>query len=150
MKYCWMALQVFITVIFLNFNVRSHAKFNGPHNSMHFDILYILANGKYALSWHYNNVIMNAMASQITSLTIVYSTGYSRRRSKKTSKLPVTGLCEGNSPVTGEFPTQRASSAENVSIWWRHHAIRATIELNGKHLTHWGRDKMAAISQTAF
>ena len=45
-----------------------------------------------------------------------------RRRWKKTSKLRVTGLCAGNSPVTGEFPTQRASNAENVSIWWRHHA----------------------------
>ena len=44
-----------------------------------------------------------------------------RRRSKKTSKLRVTGLCEGNSPVTGEFPAQRASKAQNVSIWWRHH-----------------------------
>ena len=65
----------------------------------------------------------SAMASQITSLTIVYSTVYSRRRSKKTSKLRVTGLCEGNSPVTGEFPAQRASNAENVSIWWRQHAL---------------------------
>ena len=37
-------------------------------------------------------------------------------RSKKTS-----GLCVGNSPGTGEFPAQRASDAENVSIWWRHH-----------------------------
>ena len=46
-----------------------------------------------------------------------------RRRSKKTSKLRVTGLCAGNSPGTGEFPAQRASKAENVSIWWRHHAI---------------------------
>ena len=27
---------------------------------------------------------------------------------------------KGNSPVTGEFPAQRASKAENVSIWWRH------------------------------
>ena len=44
-----------------------------------------------------------------------------RRRSKKTSKLPVTGLCAGNSPVPGEFPAQMASNAENVSIWWRHH-----------------------------
>ena len=44
-----------------------------------------------------------------------------RRRSKKTSKLRVTGLCEGNLPVTNEFPAQRASNAENVSIWWRHH-----------------------------
>ena len=40
---------------------------------------------------------------------------------KKPSKLRVTGLCEGNSPVTGEFPTQRASNAENASICWRHH-----------------------------
>ena len=44
-----------------------------------------------------------------------------RRRSKETSKLRLTGLCEGNSPGTGEFPAQRASNAENVSIWWRHH-----------------------------
>ena len=44
-----------------------------------------------------------------------------RRRSKKPSKLRVTGLCAGNSPVTGEFPAQRASNAEYVSIWWRHH-----------------------------
>ena len=40
------------------------------------------------------------------------------RRSKKTSKFRVTGLCEGNSTVTGEFPARRAS---NVSTWWRHH-----------------------------
>ena len=43
------------------------------------------------------------------------------RRSKKTSKLRVTGLCAGNSSGTGEFPAQMASNAENVSIWWRHH-----------------------------
>ena len=43
-------------------------------------------------------------------------------RSKKTSKLRVTGLCEGNLPVTGEFPAQRASNAEKDSISWRHHA----------------------------
>ena len=43
------------------------------------------------------------------------------RKSKKTAKLRATGLWAGNSPVTGEFPAQRASNAENVSIWWRHH-----------------------------
>ena len=43
------------------------------------------------------------------------------RRSKKTSKLRVTGLCAGKSPGTGESPTQKASKAENVSIWWRRH-----------------------------
>ena len=45
----------------------------------------------------------------------------SRRRSKKSSKLRVTGLCAENSPETGEFPTQMASNAENVSIWWHQH-----------------------------
>ena len=44
-----------------------------------------------------------------------------RRRSKKTSRLRVTGLCEGNSPGTGEFPKQSASNPENVSIWLRNH-----------------------------
>ena len=44
-----------------------------------------------------------------------------RRRSNKTSKLRVTGVCAGNSPGTGEFPAQMASNAEDVSIWWRHH-----------------------------
>ena len=45
-----------------------------------------------------------------------------RHRPKKSSKFRVTGLCEGNSPVTGAFPAQRTSNVENVSIWWRHHA----------------------------
>ena len=37
-----------------------------------------------------------------------------RRGTKKTLKLRVTGLCEGNSPVIGKFPAQKASNAENV------------------------------------
>ena len=40
----------------------------------------------------------------------------------KTSKLHVTGLCEGNPPVTSGLPSQRARNVENVSISWRHHA----------------------------
>ena len=46
----------------------------------------------------------------------------SRPRSKKTSKLRITALWAGNSPVTDEFPAQMASNAENVPIWLRHHA----------------------------
>ena len=66
----------------------------------------------------------------------------SKRRSKKTSKLRVTGLCAENSPVIGEFSAQRASEAENVSIWWRHHenitheCIRCSIfDLWWKHMS---------------
>ena len=49
-----------------------------------------------------------------------------RRKSKKSSKLRGTGLCEGNSSVTGEFPVQRASNTEDVPIWWRHHELNAS------------------------
>ena len=69
---------------------------------------------------HYSDVIMSAMASQITSLKIAYSTVYSEE-DKKTSKLRATGLCAGNSLMACELPAQRASNAENVSVWWRHH-----------------------------
>ena len=72
---------------------------------------------------HYNDVMMSATASQITSITIVYS----RLRSKKTSKLRVTGLCEESPSVIGEFPAQKASNAENVSIWWCHHELRSRV-----------------------
>ena len=45
-------------------------------------------------------------------------------RSKKTSKLRITGLYAGNSPGTGEFPAQMASNAENITIWWCNLAMR--------------------------
>ena len=70
---------------------------------------------------HYGDVIMGAIAFQITSFTIVYSAVYSDA-SQKTSKLLITGLCAGTSPGTGELPAQRASNAEFFSIWLRHHA----------------------------
>ena len=71
---------------------------------------------QYGLDQHYNDVIMNVMASHIISLMIVYSTVYSRCRSKKTLKVRITGLCEENLPVSSEFPAQRASNVENISI----------------------------------
>ena len=62
---------------------------------------------------------MSTMAFQITSRAIVDSTNYSGA-DKKNIKGPRHWLCEGNSPVSDKFPTQRASNAENVAIWWRH------------------------------
>ena len=79
---------------------------------------------------------MSVMELQITSLTIVYSTVYS----KITPKLRITGFCEGNSPVTGEYLSQRTSNAENVSIWWRHHVCKTTIHGNSlSKLMHDGK-----------
>ena len=72
-----------------------------------------------------------------------------RRRSKKTSKLHVTGLCAGNSPATGEFPAQMASNAENVSIWWRHHAWRcpSVIEVILKDMAWITQQKVSLKNQ---
>ena len=70
------------------------------------------------------------------------------RRSKETSKLCVTGLCVGNSLVTGEFPAQRASNAENVFIWWRHHALQVGLlrYKNGSE-TVWSKQIRASSKQ---
>ena len=65
---------------------------------------------------------MGKMTSQITSLTIVYSTVYlSADLRKHQSSAPLAFVRRIPSPRNGEFPAQRASNAENVSIWWRHH-----------------------------
>ena len=69
---------------------------------------------------HYDDVIMGVVASQITSLTIVYSNVYSGAdQSKHQSSASLAFVWEFTG--TGEFPAQMASNAENVSIWWRHH-----------------------------
>ena len=43
-----------------------------------------------------------------------------RHRSKKTSKLCVTGLCGGNSSGAGDFPAKWPVTRK-FFIWWRHH-----------------------------
>ena len=73
--------------------------------------------------YHYDDVIMGAMASQITRLTIVYSTVYSDADQRKHQSSASLAFCAGNSP--GEFPAQMASNAENLSIWWRLESILA-------------------------
>ena len=74
---------------------------------------------------YYNDVIMDAMASQITGLAIVCSTVHSgadeRRRPEAPRHWP---LCR---EFTGEFLAQMASNAENASIWWRHHEQKSRV-----------------------
>ena len=79
--------------------------------------------GFCAFWYHCSDIIMNAMVSHKHQRLDCLHNRLFRRISKKTSKLCVTGLCEGNSPVIDEFPAQSASRAENISIWWRHHGI---------------------------
>ena len=64
---------------------------------------------------------MGTKASQITSLTIVYSTVYSDADQRKhQSSASLSFVC---GEFTGEFLAQMASNAENVSIWWRDHVV---------------------------
>ena len=63
-------------------------------------------------------VMTSEIDSPVTSFTIVYSTVY-WGTDKENLKAPRHQPFGGNSPITGEFPTQRASNAENASIWWR-------------------------------
>ena len=66
---------------------------------------------------------MGAMASQITSATMVYSTIYLDEDQRKHQSSASHAFFSRNSPVTGEFPAQQSSNAENASIWWRHHEV---------------------------
>ena len=85
-----------------------------PHRILMSSILRAKKSAHGSLQWRHNerDCLLNPLF---------------KRRSKKTSKFRVTGLCAGNSPVTGEFPAQRASNAENVSIWWRHHGSHFVV-----------------------
>ena len=97
------------------------------------------------MSFHYSHVIMNAMASQITGVSIVCSSACSGADQRKHGS---TGLCEGNPPVTSGFPSQRVSDAENVSIWWRHHTppFYRQIGFLGRMVHEW-RDMSVIASQ---
>ena len=82
----------------------------------------------------YSDVIMSAMASQITGVSIClldrFFSGVDQRKHQSFAWLAFVGE---NPPVTGGFLSQRASKAENVSIWWRYHGI------SGNHIETWHR-----------
>ena len=90
----------------------------GPHTSQH------IAMPRYQQdrlwlqtihAFHCRYVIISAMASQITSFSIVCPAVCSAVDQRKQSSTSLAFV------VTGEFPSQRASNAENDYIWWPHH-----------------------------
>ena len=74
---------------------------------------------------HYGDVIMSVSYHQTNDCLL---NRLFRRKSTITSKHRVTGLCTGNSSVTGAFPIQRTSNAKNVSIWWCNNATRKYLK----------------------
>ena len=84
--------------------------------------------------YHYIDVIMATVASQIISLTVVYSTVYSdtdqRKHQSSASLAFVWGIHRDR-----WIPRTRGQLRGNFSIWWRHHDPRAnhvndTVEAN--------------------
>ena len=74
------------------------------------------------LCHHYNDVIMSAMASKLSGVSIACSNVGSSTYQRNIKAPRHWPLC-GNSPVTEEFPAQKASTAEDVFVRWRHHGI---------------------------
>ena len=72
---------------------------------------------------------MSTMASQIASASIVYSTVV-QAQIKEHIKAP------RHWPLwRGEFPAQRASNTEKISIWLRHHADM-NFDINQKEMAY--------------
>ena len=97
---------------------RDHLIFNMGIPILGKDGLYIETGPRSTLHWYHNDTV----ASQITSLTVVYSIVYSgtdQRNIKAPRHWPLCGEFTG----TGEFPVKMACNAENGSIWWRHHEL---------------------------
>ena len=85
------------------------------------DLLFIFITFIAASVDHNNDVLMSAMSSQITGDSIIIHAFAQPQFEENIKASRHWALCAGNSLVTSEFPAQRASNAENISIWWRHH-----------------------------
>ena len=101
-----------INIMYKQFKINYWSTLDKQHGSM--------ADIAWTLQWRHNE---RDGVSSYRCLDCLLNRLFGRG-SMKTSKLRVTGLCERNSPVTGEFPAHRTSYAENVSVWWRHHVIK--------------------------
>ena len=84
----------------------------------HLDLWWLIS-----LHWRHNG---HDIASQITSLTIVYSTVYSDAGQRKYQRSASLAFVRG-------IHRRPVSNAENVSIWWRHHVPVACSNTKYSH-----------------
>ena len=72
---------------------------------------------------HYSDVIMGSIASQITSLKIVYSSVYSGADQRKHQSYAPLAFVRGIHRWPVNSPNKGPVTRKNASIWWRHHAF---------------------------
>ena len=75
-------------------------------------------------NFHYSDVIMNTMASPITGVSIVCSIVGSGADQRKHQSSVSLAFVRGIPQWPANSPQTKDNNAENVSIWWRHHAKR--------------------------
>ena len=95
--------------------------------------MHICVSGHQCAIMHYNDVMMSTMASQITSITIVYSTVYSdadqRKHQSSASLAFVLGIHRGPVNSQHKWPvTRKMFPFDDVIMVW--HTFR--------HAMHWG------------
>ena len=69
---------------------------------------------------HHSDAIISAMASRITGVSVVCPTVCSGADQRKHQSSASLTFMRGIHRWRAKLPSQMASNAENVSIWWRH------------------------------
>ena len=102
---------------------------------------------------HYDDVIMGTIASQITSLTIVYSTVYSgadqSKHQSSASLAFVWGIHRGpvNSPHKWPVTRKLFPFDDVIMILRKHAGLRTVPSVPPDQLTHWGRVTHICVSK---
>ena len=73
--------------------------------------------------FHYCDVILGVMASQVTSLTTVYLTVDSQADQRKHQSSASLAFVRGVNRWPVNSPHKWSVTRKNVSIWWQHHVI---------------------------
>ena len=97
----------------------------GPSESTD-DIMQTKIKARFRLSmlilFHYTDVIMTTMRLK-SPASRLFTQPFIQTQITENIKVPRHWPLCGEFTGTGEVPAQRASYAENVSIWWRHHGF---------------------------
>ena len=95
-----------------------------------FQVIYLIGSLRCRGTLVYIYVIMGAVASQFTSLTIVYSTVYSGTDQRNHQSSASLAIVRGIHWWPVNSPHKRASNyitRKMLSIWWRHHVSRDLV-----------------------
>ena len=123
-----------------------------------FSNISVAASLSYPIPVHHYNVVMGAIVSQITNLTIVYSIVYSdgdqRKHQSSASLAFVRGshqdrwIPRTNGQLRGKYFHLMTSSWVPLKSISEIDCCQTVCVIMGCTLTHWGRDIMVDIYQT--